>query len=619
MGWIFEGIETEEEERKYSDRELIERSIRRVAPYKSPIIISTVTMIGLTFVGLLGPLIFANLIDTLERTQNYTDLILGTIVISGATYFILSVLNWVGDYLINIQFARLVPDFMVTLRGDIFDAFQKQDMKFFDKHRSGRLNSRVSSDAADYGGAVSIVLTVVGQFLIIISVFLVLFLINPPLALLTASVVPILLLASFLFRRVARNTSMAFRKVHASVNAAMAESVSGIQVSKSFGVEAESLNEFKEINMEHYKAGFKRNISMNMFFPFVSALSAFATVTILLVGGGAAIQNLGFISTGTLYIFLSYLDRFFFPVTQLVNFYAQIQAGFAAYERILQVIDTEPEVQDSGVLEVDEIKGKIEFQNINFEYEENNPVLRNFSLTINPGERLAIVGHTGAGKTSIISILTRFYEFQGGKILVDGINVRDIKMKSYRKHLGIVLQTPFLFSGTIEENITYGRKDASKEDFTRALEISRVDEILEYLKDGLKTEVGEGGSSLSTGQRQLVSFARALLADPKILILDEATSSVDAYTESIIQESLEELMKGRTSIIIAHRLSTVKNADRIIVLEKGKIIEEGTHDALLTKGEVYANLYNTYFKHQEVTWEPESSMPELALGITPPP
>ncbi|MHA1228404.1 MAG: ABC transporter ATP-binding protein, partial [Candidatus Hodarchaeales archaeon] len=329
--------------------------------------------------------------------------------------------------------------------------------------------------------------------------------------------------------------------------------------------------------------------------------------------------GLGFLSAGTLYVFISLLDRFFFPVTQIVNFYAQIQAGFAGFERILQVIDTEPEVQDLGDVELEKIKGKIEFQDVDFEYVSGTPVLKNFSLTINPGEKLAIVGHTGAGKTSIIAILARFYEFQGGKILIDGINIRDIKLKSYRKHLGIVLQTPFLFNGTIEGNITYGRKDASQEDFQKALEVSRVNEILEYLKDGLQTQVGEGGALLSTGQRQLVSFARALLADPKILILDEATSSVDAYTESMIQESLEELMKGRTSIVIAHRLSTVKNADRIIVLDKGEIIEEGDHASLLAKGGEYATLYNTYFKHQEVTWESEASAVRAVPITTPPP
>ncbi|MFW9856118.1 MAG: ABC transporter ATP-binding protein [Candidatus Thorarchaeota archaeon] len=616
MGWIFEGIERQDLERKYSDRELITRSIKRLAPFKRPILVSTTVMVILTITGLLAPLFFANIIDNLT---NPSDLILWVIIAGGAMYFILSILNWIGDYIIRIQFSKLVPDFMVTLRGDVFDGLQRQDMKFFDTHRSGKLNSRVSSDAGDYGGAVSVVMTVAGNFLIVFSVFIVLAIINFPLALITAFVVPVLLIASFLFRWIARATAKSFRRATAAVNAAMAESFSGIQVSKALGVETETLEDFRQVNQRHFASGFRRSLSMMMFFPFVSFLSAFGTVLILSFGGQAAINELGFVSAGTLYVFLSYLERFFFPVTELVNFYAQIQAGFAGFERILEVIDTEPEVQDLGDVVLDQMEGKIEFRNVNFRYVEETPVLTNFSLTINPGERIAIVGHTGAGKTSIISLLARFYEFQDGKILIDDVNIRDLKMKEYRKHLGIVLQTPFLFNGTIEENITYGRRNASREDFHRALEVSRVNEILEYLKDGLETQVGESGGLLSTGQRQLVSFARALLSDPQILVLDEATSSVDAYTESMIQESLEELMRGRTSIVIAHRLSTVRNVDRIIVLDKGKIIEEGTHDTLLAQGGEYADLYNTYFRHQEADWTPTGHEQLTPVEYTAPP
>ncbi|MHA2245988.1 MAG: ABC transporter ATP-binding protein [Candidatus Hodarchaeales archaeon] len=617
MSWIFEGIDREDQERKYSDWELVKRSIERIAPFKRPMIISTATMVIVTFISLLTPLIFANIIDMLQDPQP-TEIFSWILFFGGISYFFLYVLSWVTDYIINIQAAKFVPDFMVNLRADIFSALQDQDMKFFDQHRSGRLNSRVSSDASDYGVAISIIMTILGHFLVLIFIFLILALINLPLAIISTLVIPILLGLSYLFRRIARITSMSFRRAHAAVNSAIAESVNGIQVSKSFGVETEILDEFKVINKQHFVAGFRRNISMGMFIPFVDLLSAIGTVFILGIGGQEAISGLGFITAGILYIFLTYLTRFFFPITQLVNFYSQLQAGFAGFERILEVIDDEPEVKDLGDVEVDQIEGKIEFRNIDFEYVNDAPVLRNFSLTVQPGEKLAIVGHTGAGKTSIISLLARFYEFQEGNILIDDIPIRDIKLKSYRNHLGMVLQTPFLFNGTIEENITYGRKDASDEDLERALKISRVDEILEYLKDDLQTQVGEGGCLLSTGQRQLVSFARALLADPRILILDEATSSVDAYTESMIQESLEELMRGRTSIVIAHRLSTVKNADRIIVLDKGKIIEEGTHDGLLVQGGEYAVLYNTYFKHQEVAWT-STGVSQLAVTETTPP
>ncbi|MFX1251389.1 MAG: ABC transporter ATP-binding protein [Promethearchaeota archaeon] len=602
MGWIFEGIESQDQERNYADWELIRRSIARLSPYKKAVVISTVIMIIAALIGLATPVIFSLVIDSLENLENL-EVASMILLLGGVSFLILTIFNWVVDYIVNMQFARLIPDFMVTLRGDIFDALQKQDMKFFDKHRSGQLNSRVSQDAGDYGGAVSIVLVLVGQVFTLVSIFVLLALINLPLALVTSIVIPVLFVLSFFFRRVARTLSMSFRRVHGEINSAMAESVNGIRVSKSFGIETESLEEFKKTNQKHYRAGLRQNFAMNAFFPTIEFVSVMGTIIVLLIGGQSTILALG-LTTGTMYLFVSLLGRFFFPVTQLVNFYAQIQSGFAAYERILQVIDAEPEVKDLGTIELDTIEGKIEFKNVDFAYVPDLPVLSNFSLTINPGEKLAIVGHTGAGKTSIISILARFYEFQKGAILVDGVDIRDIKLKSYRQHVGLVLQKPFLFSGTVEDNIRYGRQEASEEDVLAALECVKVDELIAYLNDGLQSSVGEGGSFLSTGTRQLISFARALLANPKILILDEATASVDAYTESIIQESLEELMKGRTSIIIAHRLSTIKNADRIIVLDHGKIIEEGTHEELLFKGGDYADLYETYFQHQEITWDP---------------
>jgi len=597
MGWIFEGLDIGDKKRKYSDRELFRRTFKRLKPFKKRIIVMTLLLVSITFTQILSNLIFGFMIDSLA---DLSGIILWIIILAGVSYPITRILGWLGDYLFSTQMAKIFPNFMVALRTEIFDALQKQDLKFFDRHRSGGLNTRVSSDPGAYNGAVISSLTLLGNIFMIGFVFVILATINLPLTLICTSVIPILLIAIYLFRKIARKTSKTFTRIQGAVNATVAELVDGIHVCKSLGIETESLEEFKKLNQQHSTAGFRRTTSITMFFPIINMLSATATIVILIFGGQGVIQNLGFISPGELYIFISLLDFFFSPITQFVSIYAQIQAGFASFERILEVLDNKPEIQDTGNVTLQKIDGEIEFQNVDFSYTAASPVLTDFSLKIKPGERLAIVGHTGAGKTSIISLIARFYEFQRGKILIDGEDIRTIHLKSYRKHLGIVLQTPLLFYGTIEENIAYGRRNATEADFNRTLEISRVNEILQYLKDGLKTQVGEKGELLSTGQRQLVSFARALLADPRILILDEATSAVDAYTESVIQESLEELMKGRTSIVIAHRLSTVKNADRIIVLDHGKIIEEGTHNTLLDQGGEYATLYNTYFKHQEV-------------------
>ena len=602
MGWIFEGLDIGDEKRKYSDKELFRRTFRRLVPFKKNILAVTLLIVIVVFVEIISNVVFGFMIDSIFDLSGVFHWI---IILAGVSYFILKPLGWLGDYIISAQKAKFGPKFIVALRTDIFDALQQQDIKFFDRHRSGGLNTRVTTDAASYVGATLTSLDILGRIFMMGFVFIILVIINLPLTLILSTIIPILLLASFLFRKIARKTNKSFMKLQSALIATIAELVDGIHVCKSLGIETESLEEFKKLNKKHFSAGLRRTNSMYMFYPIVGMINSFATLTILFLGGQAVIQNLGFISAGELFIFISLLEYFFVPVTQFVNIYAQIQAGFAAFERILEVIDSKPEIQDLGNIGIQNVEGKIEFRNVDFGYVSDNPVLTNFSLKINPGEKLALVGHTGAGKTSIISLIARFYEFQGGKILIDGEDIRNIKLKSYRKHLGIVLQTPHLFYGTIKENITYGRRDASEGDFKCALEISRVNEILEYLKDGLETQVGERGELLSTGQRQLVSFARALLADPRILILDEATSAVDAYTESIIQESLEELMKGRTSIVIAHRLSTVKNADRIIVLDHGKIIEEGTHHNLLSQGGEYATLYNTYFKHQEVKFVEE--------------
>ncbi|KKN26233.1 hypothetical protein LCGC14_0876780 [marine sediment metagenome] len=597
MGWIFEGLDIGDTKRKYSDRELFHRTFRRLKPFKKRIIGITLLIVLVTLSQILSNIIFGFIIDSIT---DLSRVILWIIILTGVSYFIVKISTWFGDYTISMQMAKIFPNFMVTLRTEIFDALQAQDIKFFDRHRSGGLNTRLSSDPGAYVGAVVSSMTILGNIFMIGFVFVILATISLPLTLILSTLIPILLILTYLFRKIARKTSKSFTRIHGAINATVAELVDGIHVCKSLGIETESLEEFKKLNQKHSVAGFRRTTSMEMFFPIVTMLNSAAIIAILIFGGRGVMKGLGLISAGELYIFISLLNYFFAPITQFVNIYSQIQAGFISFERVLEILDSSPEIQDIGNKAIKNFDGKIEFQNVDFAYKTDHPVLTDFSLDINPGESIAIVGHTGAGKTSIISLVARFYEFQKGTILIDGEDIRNLKLKSYRKHLGIVLQTPLLFYGTIEENIRYGRRDAAEADLKRALEISRVNEILEYLKDGLQTQVGEKGELLSTGQRQLVSFARALLADPRILILDEATSAVDAYTESVIQESLEELMKGRTSIIIAHRLSTVKNADRIIVLDHGKIIEEGTHDTLLSQGGEYATLYNTYFRHQEV-------------------
>jgi ABC-type multidrug transport system fused ATPase/permease subunit len=380
----------------------------------------------------------------------------------------------------------------------------------------------------------------------------------------------------------------------------MVEAIEGIQVCKSYGQETTVSGKFYDTNENYFRSAFRLTSVTHIWRSVLDTITAAVLVIIILLGEKMIVQELA--DPAIIVMYVLYVQRFFQPIMVLATFFPELSAGMAAYERILEIIDSNPNIQQTSKIHDSNVKkGEIELVDVNFSYRDGEEVLKNFNLKIRGGEKLALVGHTGAGKSSLVKLLIRLYEYQAGRILIDGKDIRDLDLDIYRKNLGMVQQDVFLFSGTIEDNIRYGNQYATSIELMKAVEAVNLGEILEYLPNGLQTEVGERGKGLSAGQRQLVSFARALLTDPKILILDEATSSVDAYTEAIIQEALDTLLSGRTSIIIAHRLSTILKADRIIVMEKGKIIEEGTHEFLLTKGGKYGQLYRQYYEHQHLT------------------
>ncbi len=414
------------------------------------------------------------------------------------------------------------------------------------------------------------------------------------------------------YRKLARNVTRQGMRAMANVNSTIKETISGIAVAKNFRQESSIYNDFDEANQTSYRVNFRRGLVLSIVFPTLNALGGMATA--LMIYTGAINVSKGFVTAGVWYLFIMSLDRFLYPVMNLASFWTQIQNGLSAAERVFALIDAEPAVKQIALESVDKIQGRVEFRHVDFYYVPDEPVLENFNLTIKPGENVAIVGHTGAGKTSIAKLVSRFYEFQSGEILIDRRDIRTLNLEEYRRRLGIVTQVPFLFSGTVAENIRYARPDASDDYIEQLAGKIGNGEWLKTLPDGLQTNVGERGAMLSMGQRQLVSLMRVLVQEPAIFVLDEATASIDPFTEWQIQQTLKYILAHTTSILIAHRLSTVRSADRIIVMHEGKIIEVGNHDDLMDQGGYYAGLYNTYFRHQSLAYidEVRNLRPEKA-------
>ncbi|MFX0020262.1 MAG: ABC transporter ATP-binding protein [Candidatus Hermodarchaeota archaeon] len=592
---MYRSLIKEKHKRSYSDRELFSRYIKRLAPFRKNILLVALFIFVATIAETIGPLVVGFAVDQLTIISNQ----FGLILVLALSYILLSTIQWIMFFLRRREYGKFVPFFLEYLRMDIFEKLQTQDISFFDKYQSGALNTRVSNDALDFGDITSLISETIGNFLISILTFTILALLNLFLALIALIAVPIVLFLMFSLRRLARLVSRPYRKAIENVNNAMVESIEGIHVSKSYGQESTILNQFSDINKDYFRATYKLTAVTHL---WRHLLNLIASITILIIiFYGAQIFLEGYLTAGTIFTFILYLQSFFRPIIVLATFFPQLSTGMAAYERILEILDSKPLVkQYPNAIQVSELEGKIEFENVNFRYGNDHWVFKDFNLKVHKGEKLAIVGHTGAGKTSLVSLLARFYEFQGGTIKIDDIDIRNMTLDSYRRNIAMVQQEIFLFSGTLEENIRYGKRNASKEELERAIRAVHAEEIIKYLPDGIKTRVGERGKGLSMGQQQIISFARAILSNPKILILDEATSSVDAYTEAIIQEALEELMLNRTSIIIAHRLSTVLNADRIVVMDHGNIVEEGTHKSLIAQNGKYAQLYKQYFEHQSL-------------------
>ncbi|MDH5401998.1 MAG: ABC transporter ATP-binding protein/permease [Candidatus Heimdallarchaeota archaeon] len=592
MSFLTKGLE-EKYDRTYSDREIIVRYSKFIVKHKKHLFSTIFFIIIATALTLIIPFTLQIAVDDLENgiTEN---LILLSMIFLG-----LSILLWIAEYILTYENTKFTSRTTQDIRMQLFSDIQHHDISFFDKNKTGKLMSRIMDDTQALADFVAQTSNIVVNVLIAIGTIVILFFIDPYLTLLTLTIIPFLILLILVFRKIARSLSREWRSSISSLNDSFQENIAGIKVSKSFGRIESTRLEFEKLNQENYKVSVKRSMFFSSIFPFVFALSNVGLYLVLYAGGLSSIRT-GNPSMGTLVLFVAYLNRFYFPIMLITTYYQQLQAGLAAAERIFSLMDIESKVKNTGTNKSNIERGEIEFKNVSFSYDDNTPVYRDFNLQINPGETIALVGHTGSGKSTLVSLLLRFYEIQYGEILIDKQDLKSYDLHHFRSHLGMVLQDPLLFSGTIEDNIRYGNPNASENEVEQA---ARAANVWEFIKDqtlGLREEVRERGGKLSQGQRQLISIARAFLVNPRILLLDEATASIDAYSEALIQEAIDRLLHDRTSIIIAHRLTTVKRADRIIVLEKGEIIEQGNHSNLIVKGGKYAELYNTYFAFQEI-------------------
>ncbi len=595
------------DEVKPFDPRTFRRLVSYILPYKGFVIMALAALVISSVGAQVGPFVMARAIDEFINPQTAADLPTAE-RFRGVTIYALIFLGsllvtWLADFGQTYAMSWAGQRGIYDLRKQLFAHLQRLGLRWYDARPAGRIMSRVTNDVQTLNELLSAgLVVVVGDVVRIAVIVTIMISMNWRLALATFTIIPPLAVMMFVFRP---KILLAHRRVRsrvAAINANLQESISGVRVTKSFAREEENFEEFDERNYSNFEATINAEFLMSVFQPIVMVIGAVATAIVLWYGGTlimreaqVGLQN-GTLGPGVLAGFLVYVERFNQPLVELSNFYTQMQSAMAACEKIFTVMDTEPEIQDSpDAIALPEMQGHVHFQDVSFAYEGEEYVIEDIDLEVKPGQRVAFVGHTGAGKTTMINLLCRFYDPQKGRVLVDGHDIRDVTTRSLRSQIGMVLQDTFLFSGTIRDNIRYGRLDATDEEVVAAAEPVNAHRFIMESEHAYDTVVGERGGNLSVGQRQLISFARALLRDPRILILDEATSSVDAYTELLIQDALETLLKGRTSFIIAHRLSTIRNSDLIVALRDGEIVERGTHDDLIGRDGYYSSLYRTQF------------------------
>ncbi|MGE5559548.1 MAG: ABC transporter ATP-binding protein [Chloroflexota bacterium] len=599
--------EEEEARKKPFNYGYFKRMLAYLKPYRRSVVAAGLLTLFVSAVGMAEPLLLKYAIDNGVGKANVRALNLALGILLG-----LRVLGWAaGRNQIRVM-SRTGQNVLYDLRKNLFDHIQSLSFAFYDGRPAGKIMSRITNDVNSIGDVINAgLINAVSQAITLIGITVLMLSLHWRLALMALVVVPLLTTLFTQIRPRMEAAWMQTRKTMASINAHLNETILGLQVIQAFSRERLNSKKFDRVNGRQLKA-YMRAINIELFFwPVIDVIAAIGTFLVIWYGAREVIAMR--VSVGTVVAFLTYVNRFWAPLSAMSRQYSQLLSAMASAERVFEFLDTKPLVVDAeDAIELPTIAGRVEFDDVHFAYKAGEEVLHGVSFTAEPGQTIAIVGPTGAGKSTIINLVARFYDPSAGAVRIDGHDLRDVKIQSVRSQLGIVLQDTFIFSGTIRENIQYGRLEAALEEIQEAAKAANAHEFIER-GGGYDTDTKERGSALSTGQRQLLAFARAILADPRILVLDEATSSIDTETEKLIQEALKRLLRGRTSFVIAHRLSTIRNADKIIVIDDGRIVEEGTHEQLLKLHGVYWRLHDTQVKLQE------QALGEIAASLEPAP
>ncbi len=599
---------------KAYDPHIMRRLLAYMAPHKWSIALALIMMAVQSAAALAGPYIIRWAIDgvlsqALSSGPATRELPAFLANLAGQPMQLLAVLvglfvlaSFVAWQVARVRLyimARVGTEIIYEVRNQLFQHLQRLDLSFYDRYAVGRLISRLISDVGVLQDFVT--WAVVGTFrdiFLLVGIIFAMLSMNARLSALVFLTLPLMVLVTTWWRDRARDSYRQIRRRLASVNANLNENITGVRVVKAFSRERRNLEHFVGLNADHLESNLEAAWLSSVFFPSVDAIGSAAVALVVAYGGLQILGATTLLTAGTLYAFVLYIDRFFDPIRDLARRYNTLQSTMAASERIFELLDREPLIQDHpGAYELPAIDGEVVYDHVWFGY-DGEPVLKDINLRVEPGETVALVGETGAGKSSLVAVLARFYEIDRGRITIDGHDIRHVTLQSLRRQMGVVLQETFLFNGTIADNIRYGRLGASDRDVVAAAQAVGAHAFITQMPEGYDTVVGEGGVHLSVGQRQLVAFARALLANPRLLILDEATSSVDTQTELVIQRALERLLEGRTAFVIAHRLSTITKADRIVVIDDGRIVEEGTHEELLARAGAYFKLYTLQWRER---------------------